>query len=438
MPERSSEATFRTSKGVLVLLEESRDLPLVNFELVLRTGATHDPLTKAGLARLTARMIRMGSARINHRAVEEAIDCLGAQLSVQVAMSYVAFQGSVIARNIEPMFRLLGHLLSHPAIRVGDLQKLKRETMSELVDMRDNDRALAFTHFRQALFGKHPYGRSTLGTEASLRAIGQQDIQRFHRRHYTSANLIVGIAGPLRRPEVARLVDIYFADLPRGQSLRSDAPEPKIAKGRRVYIVDKPERTQSQIVIGTLGTHFSDADHDALQVANAAFGGTFTARLMREVRSTRGWSYGASSRLGHDRRRDAWWMWTFPELSNTVDCIRLQLELYDALVRDGITKSELSFAKSYLINSYAFERDTAAKRIDQRMTLQVMGLPDNYYARYLKRLRAVSLAQANAALKRRLARDRLVVTVVSTADAIQNDLRQLPGISALRVLPWNQ
>ena len=437
MPELAPEATFRTSKGILVLLEESRDLPLVNFELVLRTGATHEPLSKAGLARMTARMIRKGSTQVNHAALEEAIDRLGAQLSVQVAMSYVAFQGAVIARNIEPMFKLLGHLLRYPAFRVSDLQKLKREATSELIDMRDNDRALAFMHFRQALFGKHAYGRSTLGTESTLRAIGQKDIQRFHRKHYTTANLIVGLAGPLRRSEVARLLDIYFADLQPGRPLGSDIPEPKIAKGRRIFIVDKPERTQSQIVIGTLGTHFSDPDHDALQVANAAFGGTFTARLMREVRSKRGWSYGASSRLGHDRRRDAWWMWTFPELSNTIDCIRLQLELYDTLVRDGITKSELAFAKSYLINSYAFEWDTAAKRIDQRITLQVMGLPENYYANYLKRIRAVTLAQANAALKRRLSRDRLVVTVVSTAKAIENDLRHLPGVSTLRVLPWN-
>ncbi len=437
MRRAQSEGKFRSSRGIVVLLEESHELPLVNFEIVLRTGSMYDPAKKVGLTRLTARMIRMGSASVHRNSVEEIIDRLGAQLSIQVAASYVAFQGSVIARNIEPLLGLLGHLLANPAFRTTDLQKLKRETVSEIIDVRDNDRALAFVHFRKTLFGSHPYGRSVIGTQASIRKITKRDIIAQHRKHYKTSNLIIGMAGPIGRAETKRLVDTCFKDLAKGSVSQKKIPAPKAPKGRRVVIVNKPERTQSQIVIGTMGTHFSDFDHDALHVANAAFGGTFTARLMNEIRSKRGWSYGASSRLGHDRGRDAWWMWTFPELNNTVPCIRLKIELYEAWIRGGITKKELEFAKSYLINSYAFEIDTAAKRIDQRVTAEVMQLPADYYSSYLKRIRAVSLAQANAALKRRLSTDNLIITAVSTAASIERDLRQVPGLRQIRLVEWD-
>ena len=82
--------------------------------------------------------------------------------------------------------------------------------------------------------------------------------------------------------------------------------------GRRLLVVDKPERTQTQILVGTMGTSAHDDDHVPMVVGNAVFGGTFTSRLMKEIRSKRGWSYGASARTGIDRRRQSWVLWTFP------------------------------------------------------------------------------------------------------------------------------
>ena len=82
--------------------------------------------------------------------------------------------------------------------------------------------------------------------------------------------------------------------------------------GRRLLVVDKPERTQTQILVGTLGTSPHDDDHVPLVVGNAVFGGTFTSRLMKEIRSKRGWSYGASARAGIERQRQSWVLWTFP------------------------------------------------------------------------------------------------------------------------------
>lgn len=428
---------FVTAGGLVVLLEESHDLPLVNFECVLRTGATLDPVGKVGLARLTAHMVRMGTKQLRYQDVDEAIDRFGAHLSIQVAPSYVTFQGAVVLRNVDALFSLLGHLFTAPAFRVRDLQKLKRETVSEIVDMRDNDRALAFVNFRKSLFGQHPYGRNIMGTRKSVGSISQTDVVRHHRKYYVASNMVLGIAGPLSQGHVESLIYKCFQDLRRGSPPVVRMPEAQAPSGYRLVMVDKPERTQSQIVMGTLGTSFQDADHDALEVANAAFGGTFTARLMREIRSKRGWSYGASSRLGHDRGREAWWMWTFPEVQNTVACIQLKLELYDALMKNGITPKEFAFAKSYLINSYAFECDSPTKRIDQRITEEVMGLPRAYYANYVKRIRAVKREDANAAIRRRLARDHMVVTVLSTASEIDKGLRSLRTWDTIRKVPWD-
>ncbi len=160
--------------------------------------------------------------------------------------------------------------------------------------------------------------------------------------------------------------------------------------GRRLVVVDKPERTQTQMLVATLGTSPHDDDHVPILVANAVFGGTFTSRLMKEIRSKRGWSYGASTRAGVDRRRQSWVMWTFPSAEDAAPCLKLSVELLETWVSGGVTARELAFIQRYLVRSHAFEIDTATKRLHQALDVECISLPPDYFTGWLDRVRAVT------------------------------------------------
>lgn len=436
----SAQSTLdhRFDSGLLLLVEESHALPLVEFQVTLRTGSAHDPADLAGLARTTARMIRMGTPELSAEVLEERIDAFGASLSVEVGSSYTRFSGSVIRRNVEPFFALLGEMLAAPAFREADLAQVERETLAALVDMRDDDRTLAAQAFREAVFGAdHPYGRRIAGTRESVSAITVEAIRRHWQTHYVASNAIVGFAGDVTGDLAKQLTERAFGAMRAGSAPADPALDAPRVTGRRVVVVDKPERTQTQIFLGSAGTRADDPDHFALLVANTVFGGTFTSRLMREVRSVRGWSYGASSRFGIDRGREAFSMWTFPAVADAVPCVTLELELLEALVRDGITADELAFAQGYLGNSHAFEVDTAAKRLEQRVDVEVFGLPHDYYSRYVERLRAVTLDEANAALRARLSANDLVIVMLATASEVREALAALPGVQSVEVVPFD-
>jgi zinc protease len=172
-------------------------------------------------------------------------------------------------------------------------------------------------------------------------------------------------------------------------------------------------------------------------VGNAVFGGAFTARLMRAVRSERGWSYGASSRLAIDRVREAWNMWTFPAAADAAPCIALQLELMQAWVEQGITEEELAFAKSFLIKSHAFAVDTADKRLEQAMEVWLYDLPSDYFSSYTKHVEAVNVEQVNQALRSRLSTDDLVLAVVATESEIGSALKGLPGLASTEIVAFD-
>lgn len=433
----SGQASPRSADQPVILLEPEHALPLVHVGLVLRTGSLHDTRGFEGLTRMTARMLRMGTKHLSPAQVEERIDSLGAQLAVSCAPSYVQLSGAVVAHNLEPYFQLLCELIQGPAFRAADLARAKRETIAELVGVVDDDRSLAARHFRGFALGKHPYGRPVVGTTASVRALTRDAVRAHHAKHFVRNNLIVSMSGAVHAERAHELVARHL-QLPAGRVPKVEAPPTTIGKGRRLLIVDKPERTQTQIIVGTLGTHVLDPDHTALQVANVVFGGLFTSRLTHEVRSVRGLSYGASSSLGHDRERELWTMWTFPAAKDAHKCLELQLRLYDDWVENGIRPSELKRAKDFLVKSHAFEIDTAAKRLDQRVEAELFGLPPGYFESFVERVQTVTRTHANGALRTRLSRRDLALVVVATAKDLRKELATLPGISEVKVVPFDK
>jgi zinc protease len=200
-------------------------------------------------------------------------------------------------------------------------------------------------------------------------------------------------------------------------------------------IVDKPGRTQAQMFVGTLGSRLRDPDFHTLLVANTAFGGTFSAPLVQEVRARRGFSYSASSRLGADREREAWSVFTHPSSENVAECLALELELVDRFIARGPSAAELRFAKSYLVKSHAFDLDTPQKRLDPRVDAEVHGLPRAFHERFVERVRAVELGAARASVARRLSSDDLTIALVATAKDVEAPLRAMGDV---RVIPFDR
>jgi zinc protease len=425
--------------GTVVLLEESHALPIVSIIVALRSGAAHDPPGREGLTRATARMLRRGAKGIAAREVEDAIDRLGSEFSVDVTTSTTAVYGQVIKRSLQPFLDLMSRLLSTPEFPEDELLRLKRETVAEIIEARDNDRAVAQRAFRRSMFGSHLYGRSSGGTTASIEAISQADARALFAKHFRKGNIVVAFTGDITKDEAVKAATQLVAGLPDGGPLADPVTEPTMEKGRRLVFVDKPERTQTQILLGTLGTSPHDDDHVPLTVANAVFGGTFTSRLMREVRSKRGWSYGASARMGIDRQRHTFTMWTFPAATDCPPCIELELQLLESFVKEGITAKELAFIKRYLTRSYAFEIDTAAKRLHQALDIELLALPPDYYTGYLDHVAAVTEESANAAVLRRISTDDLLMVVVGTASELLESVKaKIPNLGRDEVVPFDR
>ena len=418
---------FELDGGALALLEPSHVLPLVSIVVALRCGSASDPPEKSGLARLAMRMLRRGCDGMTAEQIDFRIDALGAEMAVDTSSSNVAIHAQVIGRNLDAFVDLLARLLSTPTFPEDELQRLVRETQAEIVEARDSDRVVAQKAMQRALFAGHAYARNAGGTVESTGRVTRADVVAFYGRYVVQGNVVVGLAGDVdatRGPAVARRL---VQALARGEPAPDDVPEPALRPGRHLVFVDKPERTQMQMIVGTLGTWPHDDDHIPLVVANAIFGGTFTSRLMREIRSKRGWSYGAGARLSMDRRRQAWTMSTFPATEDAAPCLKLALELMRTWIADGVTAREVGFIRRYLVRSHAFDVDTAPKRLHQALDVELLALDPEYHSAWVRRIQAVTPEAASAAPAKRIRPEDYVVVVVGTASQVLDAMKTAVG-----------
>jgi zinc protease len=312
--------------------------------------------------------------------------------------------------------------------------------LAHLDELRDDDGSLVRRYFTRALYGAHPYGRTVIGTEASIGALSLDGAKKWHQRALVGAHVIFGVAGDVDANEAAEAIRREFAALPAGGAEPRARPEVARRSGMRLTLVDKPERTQSQILIGQPAPRWHDPDFLALQVATTAFGGTFTARLMDEVRSKRGLSYGASARVGQGRGAKALVAHVFPSLEQTPETLELVLRLWRDWIVDGVTAREVEFARGYLAKSFAFSVATPEDRLELRTALELAGMPRDFADTFAARVSKVEPADAVRALSRHLTPRDLEIAIVSTADELLPKLQEAKLLDdvTVEVVPYDQ
>ncbi|MCS6900654.1 MAG: pitrilysin family protein [Myxococcales bacterium] len=420
------------------IVETSTAVPLVSMSLVFRSGSALDPPGKEGLARVTGRMLRRGGAGKTAQQIEEAIDTLGGEFSSEVNFGWTAVGASVLSRNAEAMAELIGALVAEPSFDEIELGKLQREIEAELIESRDSDSVLASRALRREVFGSHRYGRRVSGYIPTLRALTPEDVRQYHRNVFCKKNAFLVFSGDLSDRRARHLAELLTLRLPEGAGIPDPVGEPEVRPGRHLVLVDKPERTQTQMYLGTLGSHPRDDDLIPLQVATSVLGGTFNARMMQEVRVQRGWSYGAYARLGLDRHRELFSMWAAPAAGDAPGCLALLLSLLVRWHQDGVEAKELSFTKNYLRRSYVFDLDTAQKRAQQRISAEVYDLPKGYHETYTDHIKAVTRKQVNQAIQGRINPNNLVIAVVGSHKELGAALEQaIPDLSSSKVVPYD-
>jgi zinc protease len=409
--------------------EKDSSLPLVYLTIAFKGGSTQDPDGKNGVTDLMGKLMLRGTKSKTKQQIDLALDQLGASMDVETHAEFISLRASVLSENLKPFLQLLSEIIDSPSFRAQELDKLKKEQVSNLLEDLNQDRSLVRLRFDQTFFKGHPYSKSNDGRIKDIQSLTPADITQQYNKLVHDNQMVVLAAGDSSENAFQDFLSAIKKNRGDGNQVAALPEFNHEPQKLRVVIFDKPDRTQTQVLIGQKGIPYNDPNLDALQIANYAFGGgSFQSKLMVELRVKRGWTYGAGSGFKLASRAHTWKVSFFPKNADTPAAIAEALKLIRELKDQGISKADFDAGKQAMINNAGFNFNTPAKRLENKLTEKMFGLPDGYFRNFAKRIDAVTLDQVNAALKKFLTPDHLMVGIVGTAAVSKTDIANSLGI----------
>jgi zinc protease len=411
----ANAATVRTvagPTGVEAWLAEEHALPMIAVEISLPAGSAYDPAGKQGLANMTASLLDEGAGDMRADAFKEALEARAIKLSARADRDYLIVTVSTLTANADEAMRLTAVALAHPRFDTAAIERVRAALVANLKQDDQNPARTAVRAWYGAFFGAQPYGHPPQGTASGLVAITPADLQDFVANHFVRGGIKLAVAGDINEAQVKRYLQELFLPLP---ARTVAAPARPAETGRPGTQIIQRNEAAPVAVFGMVGPMRSDPDYIPAYVANQILGGgTFSARLMDEVRDRRGLTYGIGTHLD-DYRSAAIIMGEVQsdktKILTALDVTRSEMARF---AREGATQKELTDAKTFITGSFPLTLDSNAKIARTLNQYQRSGLPADYVTRRNALIDAVTLAKVNEMAKKYFDPSRLMVVIAGT------------------------
>lgn len=414
----------RLANGLEWLHVERADLPLVDVQVVIRSGGATDPEDLAGLAALTAEAVEEGTVTRTGFEIADGIDRLGASLRIRAGWDATMLALHALSERLPDAFDLAADILRNATFPEAEVRRRRDERIASLIQERDEPAALAARAIVECIYGDHPYGRSPAGTSDSVGRLDRDVLVELHRARYRPGNAFVVSVGAVPAGALEALLQRTLGDWSGGAT-----PAPPAGPARpappALDLVDRPGAPQSELRIGTVGPARRSPDHAILLVLNTLLGGAFTSRLNLKLREEKGFTYGARSSFAFRRDGGPFVAGAAVGTDSTAEAVEDALLEIRRLSEERVPEPELERARSFLELSLPRRLETGAAMAAQLADLHLHGLDEHDLVAVLEQVARVSPDDILAAARRWLDPDRLSVVVVGDAERIRSSLERL-------------
>ncbi|MCJ7578463.1 MAG: insulinase family protein [candidate division Zixibacteria bacterium] len=421
--------------GLKVIVIEHHELPVVAFRLVLKSGSAYDPAGKAGLADLTAGLLRKGTKTKDATQISEAIDFVGGSLDAGADWDATFATCRVLNKYFDTGLDLLTDIILNPTFKEDEIERLRRQTLAGIMQQKDDPGSVAEENFRKFVFGEHPYGQPREGTEESVSGITREDIVNFHKTYYVPNNAILAVVGDVKTADVLKKVKSKFGSWEKREFATPNFVQPPQIKGHQILLVDKPDLTQSYVKIGHFGIDRKSPDYFPVRVMNYILGGGgFASRLMDEVRAKRGLTYDIGCNFDSYKLKGAFEVSTYTRIDSTLGAIQAVLDQIKRIRTEKVSQKELSETQSFYDGYFPLQFETPEQIATQILNVEIYDLGEDYIKNFRKNISAVTADDILRVAQKYLDPDNIKLVVVSKAEEVKPKLESLGEVEVTSFL----
>ena len=400
----------RLPSGLPVLTAPSEGVESAAVMVFAGAGSRYERNQDRGISHFLEHMFFKGGDKyLTTKDVSAAIEGVGGDFNAFTGKEYAGYYVKAAAKHLDLSCDVLSDMLVHAKFPQEEIEKERGVIMEEERMYQDTPMYRAGWDFEQLLYGDHPLGWDTIGTEDVIRSVQTADFLRHKEALYTPDNLVLAFAGKVDQTQARGLADKFFKDIDGKKKNKFDAFD--TFGSDRVYLRTK-KTEQAHLVLGVPGVGALDKDHFAHKLLAIILGGNMSSRMFLNIREAKGLCYYISTEV--DSYLDAGSLSTRAGIdqSRLHEAIALIIHEYDECAEKGITDEELTRAKDYFTGRVTLSLEDTEERAHFYGKQQLLYPKVRDIPAYFSEIAKVTKVQVNALAKQLLTHKALRLVVI--------------------------
>ena len=433
-PLDSNEFNFPTitentlDNGLEVVVIEQPNMPIISLDVYFTGGSTAAPQDLPGVAGITGQLITRGAATRSAQDIAGAIEQVGGAVGSGGGSDSLQVGVFALIEDKDLAFELLADMTLHASFPENEVERERAEWISGLEASLAEPGFVAGRTFGRTLYAGHPYGNPY--TFESLEAISRDDIVAFYESRRQPDNAVLIIAGAITTEEGLAYAERHFADW-QGAADAVSYPDLQEQSGQQILLVDRPGSTQANFILGNIGIQGASMDYFPARVMNHVLGGTFSSRLVQNIREEKGYTYSIGS--GFSYPADTGRFIVTAAVRNDVIAATLE-EIFAEIERiqtEPLTDEEINDARDGIVGEWVFGLETYQDFVEVVASYKIRGVELDRLNKWLGHIKDVSTDDVLDIANSYIHPEDFIIVVVGDASEIQEQLETLGEVTLL-------
>jgi zinc protease len=431
----------RLANGLLVLLKQNRNAPVINLNVVYRVGSKYERPGITGISHLLEHMMFKTTAHLPLGEFDRRLKRVGADNNAYTWLDQTVYYETIAADQIDVALELEAERMQHLLVLPEDHKTEMTVVRNELDQRDDSPFTLLYEELLANAFKAHPYAIPTIGWADDVEGMTPDEIRAYYKRWYAPDNAFIVAVGDFEPEELLAQIERRFGGIPAAGVAHPRLPVEPQQRGERRFIL----RRAGQVDFQLLGWHIpssAHADAYATVVLGDILGGGRTSRLYSALVDSGLCSSASADSNAFD--------YVDPHLFTVSASLNpgTAPEQVEALVwreverlqHEPVTAEELARARKQARVSFVYERDSLVSEANALLEFEL--LPRGWQAMndYLPGIEAVTADDVRRVAQEYLTHDNVTVgTYIATkepggpADADDDEDDEDEGLPELAV-----
>ncbi len=325
--------------------------PISHACFIVKAGSRHEKESSYGIAHFIEHMLFKKTKKRSTNQILNRLESVGADLNAYTTKEYTCLHASFLEPFLDRTLELFQDVIFNSTFPEEEIIKEKGIVLDELASYQDQPEEAIYDDFEDMLFKNHPLGHNILGTSATVKTFGKQEIEDFIKENYKTDEMVVAVLGQYSFNKVVKIAEKYYSSIERNVGLNTVFKQ-EVNTAQEV-LLNKPI-AQAHAVIGVRAYDlFSDKKPGLLLLNNMLGGNGMSSILNLEIREKHGIAYTIESNYAPLSDDGLFTIYFGTEREKVDKALKLIYKEFNKLKNKRLTDVQLQKAKKKFIGQIA-------------------------------------------------------------------------------------